>query len=298
MAAPNGNKLKGIILAAGTGTRLYPATRAISKQLMPVYDKPMVYYPLTTLMLAGIRDILLVATPLHLPLFQHLLGDGSAFGISISYAAQAEPRGLADAFIIGRDFIGTSNVTMILGDNLFYGQGLDEVVRNAAARRRGASIFAYRVSDPERYGVVTFDKNGAPIELVEKPKRPLSNWAVTGLYFYDNQVCDIAATVQPSIRGELEITDINRHYLQHKQINVHKFGRGYAWLDTGTHESLDNAAEFVRIVEQRQGLKIGCPEEIAYTLGYVSADHVAAIGHAMGNTPYGQYLLRLVESRD
>lgn len=298
MAAPNGSKLKGIILAAGTGTRLYPATRAISKQLMPVYDKPMVYYPLTTLMLAGIRDILLVTTPLHLPLFQHLLGDGAAFGISISYAAQAEPRGLADAFIIGRDFIGTSNVAMILGDNLFYGQGLDEVVRNAAARRRGASIFAYRVSDPERYGVVTFDKNGAPVELVEKPKRPLSNWAVTGLYFYDNQVCDIAATVQPSIRGELEITDINRHYLQHKQINVHKFGRGYAWLDTGTHESLDNAAEFVRIVEQRQGLKIGCPEEIAYTLGYVSGDHVAAIGHSMGNTPYGQYLLRLVESRD
>jgi glucose-1-phosphate thymidylyltransferase len=288
--------MKGIILAAGAGSRLYPATKAISKQLMPVYDKPMVYYPLTTLMLAGIRDILLIATPLHLPLFQHLLGDGSAFGIAITYAPQPEPRGLADAFLIGRAFIGKDRVAMILGDNLFYGQGLDVVVRQAAARKtKGASVFAYRVSDPERYGVVKFDQAGTPLELVEKPKRAPSSWAVTGLYFYDNQVCDIARTIKPSVRGELEITDINRHYLAQKQLSVHKFGRGYAWLDTGTHESLDNAAEFVRIVEQRQGLKIGCPEEIAYSLGYITAEQVIAMGTAMRTTPYGQYLLRLVE---
>ncbi len=290
--------MKGIILAAGAGSRLYPATKAISKQLMPVYDKPMVYYPLTTLMLAGIRDILLIATPQHLPLFQHLLGNGSSFGIRITYAEQEEPRGLAEAFIIGRDFIGDHNVAMILGDNLFYGQGLDRVVRKAARQKSGATVFAYRVSDPERYGVVKFDKEGEPLELIEKPKRPPSNWAVTGLYFYDNQVCDIAKTVKPSSRGELEITDINRYYLEQQQLTVHKFGRGYAWLDTGTHESLDNAAEFVRIVEQRQGLKIGCPEEIAHTLGYISSDQVAAMGNAMSNTPYGQYLLRLVENKE
>jgi glucose-1-phosphate thymidylyltransferase len=298
MAGQKAKKLKGIILAGGTGTRLFPATRAVSKQLMPVYDKPMIYYPLTTLMLAGIREILIITTPQQQFLFKDLLGDGSALGLDLSYATQAEPNGLADAFIIGRKFIGKDNVAMILGDNLFYGQGLDEVVRTAARRTEGATIFAYRVSDPERYGVIKFNKAGEAIEFIEKPKRAPSNWAITGLYFYDNQVCDIAADVKPSARGELEITDINQRYLELKQITVQRFGRGYAWLDTGTHESLDNAAEFVRIVEQRQGLKIGCPEEIAYTLGYINDAQVMAIAGTMSNTPYGQYLLRLVENRD
>jgi glucose-1-phosphate thymidylyltransferase len=298
MSLLNGSKLKGIILAAGSGSRLYPATRAVSKQLMPVYDKPMVYYPLTTLMLAGVRDILLIATPMHLPLFEHLLGDGSAFGINITYIAQPEPRGLADAFIIGRPFINNHNVAMILGDNLFYGQGLDQVVKQAAARRTGASVFAYRVADPERYGIITFDKRDQPTAIVEKPQPAPSSWAVTGLYFYDKQVCDFADSVKPSARGELEITDINQLYLQQKQLHVHKFGRGYAWLDTGTHESLDNAAEFVRIVEQRQGVKIGCPEEIAYSLGYIKAEKLLETAHAMRNTTYGQYLRRLVENNE
>lgn len=292
------SKLKGIILAGGTGSRLFPATLAVSKQLMPVYDKPMIYYPLTTLMLAGIREILVIATKLHLPLFKQLLGDGAQLGLSLSYAVQDEPNGLAEAFIIGRKFIGKDNVAMILGDNLFYGQGLDGVVRAAAARPTGATIFAYRVSDPERYGVIKFNKAHEPVEFIEKPKRAPSNWAITGLYFYDNQVCDIAAAVKPSARGELEITDINQHYLTQKQITVQRFGRGYAWLDTGTHESLDDASEFVRIVEERQGLKIGCPEEIAYTLGYISAEQVLATADTMRNTPYGQYLARLVESRE
>lgn len=289
-------KLKGIILAGGTGSRLFPATLAVSKQLMPVYDKPMIYYPLTTLMLAGIREILIIATKLHLPLFKQLLGDGAQLGLSLSYAVQDEPNGLAEAFIIGRKFIGKDNVAMILGDNLFYGQGLDGVVRAAAARPTGATIFAYRVSDPERYGVIKFNKAHEPVEFIEKPKRAPSNWAITGLYFYDNQVCDIAAAVKPSARGELEITDINQHYLTQKQITVQRFGRGYAWLDTGTHESLDDASEFVRIVEERQGLKIGCPEEIAYTLGYISAKQVLATANTMRNTTYGQYLVRLVEN--
>ncbi|MEJ0062584.1 MAG: glucose-1-phosphate thymidylyltransferase RfbA [Alphaproteobacteria bacterium] len=298
MAPNNGNKakLKGIVMAGGAGTRLYPATRAISKQLMPVYDKPMVYYPITTLMLAGIRDILIISTPRQLPVFQYLLGDGSQWGLNFSYAEQKEPRGLADAFIVGRKFIGKDNVAMILGDNLFYGQGLNDIVKNAADKKEGATVFAYRVSDPERYGVVKFDKkSGAPVEITEKPKRASSNWAITGLYFYDNQVCDIAAGLQPSARGELEVTDIIRHYLEQKQLDVFQFGRGFAWLDTGTHESLDNAAEFVRIVEQRQGLKIGCPEEIAHTLGYIDAAQVLALAAEMGKTPYGDYLLRLVE---
>lgn len=299
--APNGGngKWKGIILAGGSGTRLYPATRAISKQLMPVYDKPMIYYPITTLMLAGIKDYLIITSPTQRHIFENLLGDGSAWGLRFSYAEQEEPRGLADAFIVGREFIGKDNVAMILGDNLFYGQGLNEIVKRAAKKKGGATVFAYRVSDPERYGVIKFDKTGEePIEFIEKPKRAPSNWAVTGLYFYDNEVCDIAASLKPSSRGEIEITDINRHYLENKSIEVVKFGRGFAWLDTGTHESLDNAAEFVRIVEQRQGLKIGCPEEIAYTLGYIDGDHVLKIAASMNNTPYGGYLRRLVESGD
>jgi glucose-1-phosphate thymidylyltransferase len=296
--AANG-KLKGIILAGGTGTRLFPATRAVSKQLLPVYDKPMIYYPIATLMLAEIRDFLIITTPSQGAMFQELLGDGSAWGLNFTYAAQPEPRGLADAFIIGRSFIGKDNVAMILGDNLFYGQGLDTMVKRAAKRKLGATIFAYRVSDPERYGVIKFDKSGAtPIEFIEKPKRPPSNWAITGLYFYDHNVCDVATELKPSARGEIEITDINRHYLEQKNIDVIKFGRGFAWLDTGTHESLDNAAEFVRIVEQRQDLKIGCPEEIAYTLGYIDADAVLKIAASMPNTPYGQYLRRLVESKN
>ena len=293
---PSKQKLKGIILAGGTGSRLFPATRAISKQLMPVYDKPMVYYPLSTLMLAGIRDILIITTKLHMPLFKQLLGDGGDLGLHLSYAVQDEPRGLAEAFIIGRKFIGRDRVAMVLGDNLFYGQGLDTMVRTAAARESGATIFAYRVSDPERYGVIKFSKAGEPLELVEKPKRAPSNWAVTGLYFYDNQICDIAAAVQPSERGELEITSINQHYLAMKQMTVQRFGRGFAWLDTGTHESLDDASEFVRIVEERQGLKIGCPEEIAYRLGYITAEQVLAVAHTMPTTPYGQYLIRFLES--
>lgn len=291
--------LKGIILAGGTGTRLFPATKVVSKQLMPVYDKPMIYYPISTLMLSGIREYLIITTPAQLGLFQELLGDGSMWGLHFSYAAQEEPRGLADAFIVGRKFIGKDNVAMILGDNLFYGQGLDTMVRRAAERKNGATIFAYRVSDPERYGVIKFDKSGLiPVEFIEKPKLPPSNWAITGLYFYDCSVCDVAAGLRPSARGEVEITDINRHYLAQDNIDVFKFGRGFAWLDTGTHESLDNAAEFVRLVEQRQGLKIGCPEEIAYTLGYINADAVLKVASGMTNTPYGEYLRRLVEQND
>lgn len=290
-------KLKGIILAGGTGTRLFPATKVVSKQLMPVYDKPMIYYPISTLMLAGIREYLIITTPSQRALFEELLGDGSMWGLQFTYAEQEEPRGLADAFIIGREFIGTDNVAMILGDNLFYGQGLDLMVKRAALRESGATVFAYRVSDPERYGVIRFDSTGVtPVEFIEKPERPPSNWAITGLYFYDHHVCDIAAGLKPSARGEIEITDINRHYLEENNIDVIKFGRGFAWLDTGTHESLDNAAEFVRIVEQRQGLKIGCPEEIAYTLGYIDGAAVLKIAAGMANTPYGGYLRRLVEN--
>lgn len=292
-------KLKGIILAGGTGTRLFPATKVVSKQLMPVYDKPMIYYPISTLMLAGITEYLIITTPSQRHLFQELLGDGSMWGLQFTYVEQEEPRGLADAFIVGRAFIGTDNVAMILGDNLFYGQGLDVMVKRAAQRASGATVFAYRVSDPERYGVIRFDGSGlAPVEFIEKPKHPPSNWAITGLYFYDHHVCDIAAGLKPSARGEIEITDINRCYLEQENIDVIKFGRGFAWLDTGTHESLDNAAEFVRIVEQRQGLKIGCPEEIAYTLGYIKADAVLKIAAGMPNTPYGEYLRRLVENND
>ncbi|MDD5586972.1 MAG: glucose-1-phosphate thymidylyltransferase RfbA [Alphaproteobacteria bacterium] len=287
---------KAIILAGGNGTRLYPATRAFSKQLMPVYDKPMIYYPISTIMLSGIRDILIIGRPHDLPLFHNLLGDGSQWGLNFQYAEQQEPRGLADAFIVGRSFVGSDNVALILGDNLFYGQGLQRCLQQASNKARGATVFGYRVANPERYGVIVYDKKDNPIDLVEKPKKVPSNWAVTGLYFYDNQVLDIAKSLKPSSRGELEITDINRIYLQQKQMEVVRLGRGFAWLDAGTHESLANAAEFIRIVEQRQEVKIGCPEEIAFTLGYITADDVLKIANEGGETSYAHYLLRLVQA--
>lgn len=286
---------KGIILAGGSGTRLYPATKAVSKQLMPVYDKPMIYYPLTTLMLAGIRDILIISTPRDLPMFRDLMGSGEQWGIKLQYAEQAAPNGLAEAFIIGRDFIGSDSVAMILGDNLFYGHGLKDHLRQAATHTNGASVFAYRVADPERYGVIAFDKTGHPTEIVEKPQNPPSRWAVTGLYFYDNQVVDIARTLKPSPRGELEITDLNRVYLERQQLHVVQFDRGYAWLDTGTHESLGEAANFVRIIEQHQGLKIGCPEEVAFNAGFINAESVLRSAATLGKTEYAAYLRDLVD---
>lgn len=287
---------KAIILAGGSGTRLYPATRAISKQLMPVYDKPMVYYPLSTLMLAGITDILLISTPRDLPMFQSLLGDGSQWGINLFYAEQAAPNGLAEAFIIGREFIGRDKVAMILGDNLFYGQGLESLLQKAAQQQKGATVFAYRVANPEQYGVIQYDKNNRPIDVVEKPTHPPSSWAVTGLYFYDNCVVDIAAALKPSLRGELEITDVNRAYLHDGRMEAIRFGRGFAWLDTGTHDSLASATEFVRLIEARQNIKIGCPEEIAYRRGLIGAEAVLGIAAESGKTPYANYLKRLVES--
>ena len=285
---------KAIILAGGNGTRLYPATRAFSKQLMPVYDKPMIYYPLCTMMLSGIRDFLIISTPYDLPLFQNLLGDGERWGLSLNYAEQPSPRGLAEAFIIGRSFIGKDHVAMILGDNLYYGQGLQDLLHKAASKKEGATVFGYRVANPERYGVIAYDKKERPIDIIEKPKKPPSLWAVTGLYFYDHRVVDIAKGLKPSARGELEITDINRTYLQRNQLEVIRLGRGNAWLDTGTHESLANATEFVRIIEQRQYVKIGCPEEIAYNLGYIDAEQVLKLARECGPTPYAQYLEHLV----
>lgn len=287
-------RLKGIILAGGSGSRLYPATLAVSKQLLPVYDKPMIYYPLGVLMLAGIRDVLVISTPMDLPRFEALLGDGSAYGISLSYAVQPEPNGLAEAFILGREFVGESPVALILGDNIFYGAGLVELVRAATARTSGATVFAYSVEDPQRYGVVTFDENGLANAIEEKPQDPRSNWAVTGLYFYDNDVLEIAAGLTPSSRGELEISDVNRVYLERGELNVTRLGRGHAWLDTGTHDSLHEASAYVRTIEKRQGLKIMCLEEIGFELGYLSPRQVIDRANQLGDTGYAAYLRRRV----
>ena len=287
--------MKGIILAGGSGTRLYPATLAINKQLLPVYDKPMVYYPLSVLMLAGIREILLISTPEHLPFYRRLLGDGSTWGIKLSYIVQDKPIGLAHAFILGREFVGGDRVALILGDNVFYGHGLSAELAGAAARMDGATVFAYYVNDPSQYGVVKFDNTGQAVEIVEKPAKFLSNWAVTGLYFYDNAVLDIAADLRPSARGEIEITDVNRRYLERKKLHVVKLGRGYAWLDTGTHDALLEASEFVRSIQHRQGLLVGCPEEIAYAKGFITADALRVMAARYSKTAYGGYLQRLVD---
>jgi glucose-1-phosphate thymidylyltransferase len=285
--------MKGIVLAGGSGTRLHPATLAINKQLLPVYDKPMIYYPISVLMLAGIREILIISSPEHLGNYQRLLGTGEQFGLSFSYAVQPRPEGLAQAFLIGRDFVGADDVALVLGDNLFFGNGMSDLLAKARARKSGATVFAYHVDHPEAYGVVTLDETGRPLRLVEKPKTPESPWAVTGLYFYDNQVLDIAAEVKPSDRGELEITSVNQAYLERGQLHVERMSRGYAWLDTGTHDNLLEAGEFVRVLQHRQGLQVACLEEIAYLQGFIGREQLRARGELFAKTNYGQNLLRL-----
>ena len=287
--------MKGIILAGGSGTRLYPITRVVSKQLLPIYDKPMIYYPLSILMLAGLREILVISTPQDLPLFRDLLGDGSQWGLSFDYTEQPRPEGIAQAFLIGREFVGRDQVCLILGDNIFYGHGLPDKLGLAAAQKEGATIFGYWVKNPERYGVVTFDSENRALDIVEKPKEPTSNWAVTGLYFYDHRVLEISAGLEPSARGELEITDVNRSYLKMKALRVEKMGRGIAWLDTGTHETLMQAANFIETIEERQGLKVACVEEIAFRMGYIDAAQLETLARPLLSNGYGQYLMDIIK---